>query len=254
MVTDWVIKQTSDIIWVVCNKHTTIWATNKKTARPADNSGTYGVTKYGSGWRKDVVNYQCLEFVAAVYSAAHTASAPLSRLWRRFTVTQHKRPFGSNSRLWRRFTVTQHTRPFGSYSGGGLAVTQHTRPFGSNTEQDMAAVYSYSAHTPVRQLQRRRFGSYSAHTPVRQQHWAGYGGGLQLLSTHARSAATAGYGGGFQLQRQAMAAVYSAHTALATAGYGGGLLSTHPHLAATAGYGGGLLSTHGFSNSGLWRR
>ena len=24
-------------------------------------SGTYGVTKYGSGWRKDVVN-QCLEF------------------------------------------------------------------------------------------------------------------------------------------------------------------------------------------------
>ena len=32
-------------------------------------SGPYGVTKYGSGWRKDVVN-QCLEFLT--HTHAHT--------------------------------------------------------------------------------------------------------------------------------------------------------------------------------------
>ena len=45
------------IIWVVCKKLTTVWAppTTKKF------SGPYGITKYSSGWRKDVIN-QCLEF------------------------------------------------------------------------------------------------------------------------------------------------------------------------------------------------
>ena len=55
------IKQTSNIIWVVCNKLTTVWAPTKKLLVSWQFSGTYGVTKYGNGWRKDVVN-QCLEF------------------------------------------------------------------------------------------------------------------------------------------------------------------------------------------------
>ena len=59
--TTWsVVKQMSDIIWVVCNKLTTVWAPTKKLLVSWQFSGPYGVTKYGSGWRKDVVN-QCLE-------------------------------------------------------------------------------------------------------------------------------------------------------------------------------------------------
>ena len=55
-----VIKQTSDIIWVLCNKLTSVWAPTKNCSL-AEFSGPYGATKYGSGWRNDVVN-QCLEF------------------------------------------------------------------------------------------------------------------------------------------------------------------------------------------------
>ena len=51
------IKQTPDIIWVVCNKLTTVWAPTRKLLVSWQFSGTYGVTKYGSGWRKDVVNH-----------------------------------------------------------------------------------------------------------------------------------------------------------------------------------------------------
>ena len=39
--------------------------TNKKLLVSWQFCGPYGVTKYGSGWRKYVVN-QCLEFVARV--------------------------------------------------------------------------------------------------------------------------------------------------------------------------------------------
>ena len=56
-----VMKQMSDIMWVVCNKVTTVWAPTKKLLISWQFSGPYGVTKYGSGWRKYVVN-QCLEF------------------------------------------------------------------------------------------------------------------------------------------------------------------------------------------------
>ena len=51
----------SAIIWVVCNKPTTVWTPTKKLLVSWRFSGPYGVTKYGSGWRKDVVN-PCLEF------------------------------------------------------------------------------------------------------------------------------------------------------------------------------------------------
>ena len=40
---------------------TTVWAPTKKLLIRWQFSGPYGVTKYSSGWRKDVVN-QCLEF------------------------------------------------------------------------------------------------------------------------------------------------------------------------------------------------
>ena len=43
-------------IWVVCNKLTTVWAPTKKKHVSWQFSGPYGVTTYGSGWRKDVVN------------------------------------------------------------------------------------------------------------------------------------------------------------------------------------------------------
>ena len=49
-----------DTIWVVCNKLTAIWA--PKCQLSWQFSETYGVTSYGSGWRKDVVK-QCLEVV-----------------------------------------------------------------------------------------------------------------------------------------------------------------------------------------------
>ena len=51
-----VIKQMSDIIWVVCNKLITVWAPTKKMLMSWQFFWTYGVTKYSSGWRKDVVN------------------------------------------------------------------------------------------------------------------------------------------------------------------------------------------------------
>ena len=57
-----VTKQTSDIIRVVSNKLTTVWApTNKQKKQILVSWQFSGVTKYGSGWRKDLVN-QCLEF------------------------------------------------------------------------------------------------------------------------------------------------------------------------------------------------
>ena len=62
-----VIKQMSDITWVVCNKLTSVWALTKKLLVSWQFSGPYGVTKYGSGWRKDVVN-QCLEFDIQTHS------------------------------------------------------------------------------------------------------------------------------------------------------------------------------------------
>ena len=53
--------------WVVCNKCTTVWAPTKKLLISWQFSGPYGVTKYGSGWRRDVVN-QCLEFAATLWA------------------------------------------------------------------------------------------------------------------------------------------------------------------------------------------
>ena len=56
------MNDTSCFIWVVCNKLTTVWAPTKlKLLGSWQFSGPFGVTKYGSGWRKDVVN-RCLEF------------------------------------------------------------------------------------------------------------------------------------------------------------------------------------------------
>ena len=63
------IKQTSVIIWVACNKRTTVWTPIKHW----QFSGPYGVTKYGSGWRKEVVN-QFWEF--------DLLSVPLAHRWR----------------------------------------------------------------------------------------------------------------------------------------------------------------------------
>ena len=56
------INDTPCFIWVVCNKlNYYCLSTKKKLLVSWQFSGPYGVTKYGSGWRKDVVN-QCLEF------------------------------------------------------------------------------------------------------------------------------------------------------------------------------------------------
>ena len=84
-------KKTSDIVWVVCNKLTTVWAPTKKMFGSWQLYGTYGVTKYGSGWRKDVVN-QCLEFVkymSKTYSQvlnipAEQSVSTFSRTWHVF--------------------------------------------------------------------------------------------------------------------------------------------------------------------------
>ena len=58
------INDTPCFIWVVCNKLTTVWAPTKQLLVSWQFSGPYGVTKHGSGSRKDVVN-QCLEFALA---------------------------------------------------------------------------------------------------------------------------------------------------------------------------------------------
>ena len=60
-----------DFIWAgvsnMVSYETNVWynlsclSTNKKLLVSWQFSGPYGVIKYGSGWRKDVVN-QCLEF------------------------------------------------------------------------------------------------------------------------------------------------------------------------------------------------
>ena len=53
-------------------------STNKKLLVSWQFSGPYGVTKYGSGWRKDVVN-QCLEFgsnLAPKHLRKHETHAP----------------------------------------------------------------------------------------------------------------------------------------------------------------------------------
>ena len=49
------------LLSVVCYELTAIWAPSKKMLVSWQISGPYGITKYASGWRKDVVN-QCLEF------------------------------------------------------------------------------------------------------------------------------------------------------------------------------------------------
>ena len=53
-----------DIILVVCNKLTTVWTPTKNCSFADSFFWPYGVTRYDSGWRKDVVN-QCLEFATA---------------------------------------------------------------------------------------------------------------------------------------------------------------------------------------------
>ena len=58
-----VIKETSDIIWVVCYKLTAVWASSKNRSLADSFSETYRVINYVSGWRKHVVN-QCLELSA----------------------------------------------------------------------------------------------------------------------------------------------------------------------------------------------
>ena len=60
-------------ILVVCNKLTTVWAPTKKLLVSWQFSGLYGVTKYGSGWRKDVVN-QCWSL-----GSRHTQKAVYSK-------------------------------------------------------------------------------------------------------------------------------------------------------------------------------
>ena len=66
------INHTPCFIWVVCNKLTTVWASAKKCSL-TEFSGPYSVTKYGSGWRKDVVN-QCLEFVSDTHRDMRTVT------------------------------------------------------------------------------------------------------------------------------------------------------------------------------------
>ena len=56
-----VIKETSDIIWIVCYKLTAVW-TSPKLFISWQFWESCGVINCGSGWRKDVVN-QCLEFM-----------------------------------------------------------------------------------------------------------------------------------------------------------------------------------------------
>ena len=92
----------------VCNKLTTVWAPTKKLLFSWQFSGPYGVTKYGSGWRKDVVN-QCLEFDVNTDSEWHHAwpqylfdnvlhsLSALDRLsW--WIVGEHRHPVGSSLR------------------------------------------------------------------------------------------------------------------------------------------------------------
>ena len=57
----------SYIIWVVCNKLTTVWAPTRKTLVSWQFSGHYGITKYISGWRQNVIN-----LMLGVCSAATT--------------------------------------------------------------------------------------------------------------------------------------------------------------------------------------
>ena len=86
------MKQMSDVMWVVCNKLTTVWAPTKKLLISWQFSGPYGVTKYGSGWRKYVVN-QYLEFAATCH---HLNPSPASQ-----TLT-HNTTF-LQSQLWLKF-------------------------------------------------------------------------------------------------------------------------------------------------------
>ena len=72
-----VLKQTSDIIWVVCNKRTTVWAPTKKLLVSWQFSGPQGITKYGIGWRKDVVNHS-LEFGSSPVSCSSGFDASLA--------------------------------------------------------------------------------------------------------------------------------------------------------------------------------
>ena len=70
---------------VVCNKLTTLLAPTKKLLVSWQFSGPYGVTKDGSGWRKDVVN-QCLEFALRAHTPktqefALRAHTPKTNLW-----------------------------------------------------------------------------------------------------------------------------------------------------------------------------
>ena len=56
-----VIKDSPDIIWVVCYKLAAIWAPTKSCPLADSFFETYGVTIHDSGWKKDAVNH-CLEF------------------------------------------------------------------------------------------------------------------------------------------------------------------------------------------------
>ena len=52
-------------------------STNEKLLVNWQFSGPYGVTKYGSGWRKDVVN-QCVEFVCMCVPVGLGKGEPLA--------------------------------------------------------------------------------------------------------------------------------------------------------------------------------
>ena len=74
---------------------TNVWynfSTNKKLLVSRQFSGPYGVTKYGSGWRKDVVN-QCLEFGPHIQSCeqnpTHKSDKTISTTELRTTPQSH---------------------------------------------------------------------------------------------------------------------------------------------------------------------
>ena len=60
-------------------KLTTVWAPTKKLLVSWQFSGPYGITKYSSGWRKDVVN-QCLEFVSYAVSSTTRSVTTTTRV------------------------------------------------------------------------------------------------------------------------------------------------------------------------------
>ena len=65
-------------IWAVCNKLTIVWAPTKNCSLADSFLDPKTLTKYGSGWRKDVVN-QCLEF--ETYPVSRLDSNDLGFIW-----------------------------------------------------------------------------------------------------------------------------------------------------------------------------